>query len=74
MGYCLSRKADQLILCVARLPRLFLYKGGVQSLMHSRLMGRSGVSGGWGVICLDCSRKTFVLKDSSLKKRNGKQH
>ena len=72
-GYCLFRKADQLTLCVARLPRLFLYEGGVQSLMHNRLMGRSGVSGGWGVICLDCSRKTFVLKDSSLKKRNEKQ-
>ena len=74
-GYCLFRKkADQLILCVARLPRLFLYEGGVQSLMHNRLMGRSGVSGGWGVICLDCSRKAFVLNDCSLKKRNGKQH
>ena len=73
-GYCLFRKADQLILCVARLPCLFLYKGGVQSLMHNRLMGRPGVSGGWGVICLDCSCKTFVLNDCSLKKRNGKQH
>ena len=72
-GYCLFRKADQLILFVARLPRLFLYEGGVQSLMHNRLMGRSGVSGGWGVICLDCSRKTFVLKDCSKKKRNEKQ-
>ena len=71
-GYRLFRKADELILCVARLPRLFLYEGGVQSLMHNRLMGsRSGVSGGWGVLCLDCSRKTFVLNDCSLKKRNG---
>ena len=70
-GYCLFRKSDQLILCVARLPRLCLYEGGVQSLMHNRLMGRSGASGGWGVICLDCSRKTFVFNDCSLKKRTG---
>ena len=73
-GYCLFRKAGQLILCVARFPRLFLYEGGVQSLMHNRLMGSSGVSGGWGVLCLDCSRKTFVLNVCSLKQRNGKQY
>ena len=73
-GYCLFRKADQLILCVARFLRLFLYEGGVQSLRHNRLMGSSGVSDGWGVVCLDCSRKAFVLNDCSLKQRNGKQY
>ena len=72
--YCLFSKADQLILYVARFPRLFLYEDGVQSLMHNRLIGSCGVSGGWGVLCIDCSRKTFVLNDCSLKQTNGKQH
>ena len=41
--------------------------------MHNKLIkGGSGVSGGWGVLYLGCSRKTFGFVDCSLKqKKNG---
>ena len=35
--------------------------------MHNKLKGSSGVSGGWGLLCLGFSRKTFVFVDCSLK-------